>query len=76
MRLPSPTIYLEAKMTQSPRRPSRPLRRTTLPRELQHVNLNAAGVDIGAEAHFAAVPAGRDPQRRDVRQFGAFTADL
>jgi len=76
MRLPSPTIYLEAKMTQSPRRPSRPLRRTTLPRELQHVNLNAAGVDIGAEAHFAAVPAGRDPQGRDVRQFGAFTADL
>ena len=47
-----------------------------LPRELQQVNLNAAGVDIGAESHYVAVPAGRDADGQDVRAFGAFTADL
>jgi hypothetical protein len=45
-----------------------------LPAQLQHVNLHAAGIDIGATAHFVAVPPGSDPQ--PVRQFGAFTADL
>jgi hypothetical protein len=34
---------------------------------LQHLNLNAAGIDIGATAHFVAVPPDRDPQ--PVRQF-------
>jgi hypothetical protein len=48
----------------------------TLPPELRRVNLNAAGVDIGAESHYVAVPEGRDPDGRDVRTFGAFTADL
>jgi transposase len=47
----------------------------TLPPELHRVNLNAAGVDIGAESHYVAVPEGRDPDGRDVRPFGAFTAD-
>jgi transposase len=41
---------------------------------LQHLNLNAAGIDIGATAHFVAVPPDRDPQ--PVRQFATFTADL
>lgn len=76
MRLPSLTIDPEAKMTQSRRTRSGPSRRRSLPPELQHVNLNAAGIDVGAEAHFVAVPAGRDPQGQDVRQVGAFTADL
>jgi len=40
------------------------------------VNLNAAGIDIGADRHFVAVPPGRDPEGHDVREFGAFTADL
>lgn len=48
----------------------------TLPPELHRVNLNAAGIDIGAESHYIAVPEGRDPDGRDVRTFGAFTADL
>jgi transposase len=76
MHLPSPTIDPEAKMTQSARTRSRPSRRTPLPPQLEHVNLDAAGIDIGAEAHFVAVPPGRDPQGQDVRHFGAFTADL
>ena len=45
-----------------------------LPKQLKHVNLNAAGIDVGSETHFVAVPEGRDPQ--PVRQFSSFTADL
>jgi len=33
---------------------------TDLPRHLQHVNLNAAGIDIGSDRHWVAVPEGRD----------------
>ena len=46
----------------------------SLPAQLRHLNLNAAGIDIGATAHFVAVPPDRDPQ--PVRQFATFTADL
>src|SRR6266850_5291479 len=45
-----------------------------LPAHLQHVNLNAAGIDIGSERHWVAVPEGRDEVW--VREFGAFTTDL
>lgn len=45
-----------------------------LPRHLQHVNLNAAGIDIGSDRHWVAVPEGRDEV--SVREFGAFTTDL
>ncbi len=52
-------------------------RGATLPPQLEQVNLNAAGIDVGSTEHWVAVPAGRDPQGgRDVRRFGAFTADL
>lgn len=47
-----------------------------LPREFEQINTNAAGIDIGAQKHFAAVPQGRDPQGRDVRHFDTFTTDL
>lgn len=47
-----------------------------LPPELSHVNLDAAGIDIGAESHWVAVPEGRDPEGRTVREFGCFTVDL
>ena len=40
------------------------------------MNLNAAGIDIGAAQHHVAVPEGRDPDGHDVRAFGTFTADL
>lgn len=36
--------------------------------------LNAAGIDVGSEFHFVAVPSDRD--EKAVRKFGAFTADL
>lgn len=45
-----------------------------LPRHLQHINISAAGIDIGANEHWVAVPEGRDAV--SVRRFGAFTADL
>jgi len=60
-----------------PRRPKAPLASNaslSLPAQLQHLNLHAAGIDIGSTAHFVAVPPDSDPQ--PVRQFGTFTADL
>src|SRR5271154_4517302 len=41
---------------------------------LEKINLNAAGIDVGADKHFVAVPADRDP--KPVRSFRAFTSDL
>jgi transposase len=41
---------------------------------LKQLNLNAAGLDIGAEEIYACVPAGRD--ERSVRAFPTFTRDL
>ena len=47
---------------------------STKPAGLSHLNLNAAGIDVGATSHFVAVPADRAEQ--PVREFEAFTADL
>lgn len=63
-------------MPRSRPHPRQHSRRAKLPAELRTVNLNAAGVDIGADRHFVAVPEGRDPEDHTVRSFGAFTADL
>jgi transposase len=41
---------------------------------LDVVHANAAGIDIGNESHFVAVPPSRDPQ--PVQEFGCWTADL
>ena len=41
---------------------------------LKKINLNAAGIDIGAQAHWVAVPEGRDEVA--VRKFGVLTPDL
>lgn len=41
---------------------------------LPPLNRNAAGIDVGSAAHYAAVPAGRDAE--PVQGFGSFTADL
>ncbi len=59
-----------------PRRPQSRRSRSTsgLPKHLQHINLNAAGIDVGAEFHYVAVPIDRDAQ--PVRRFAAFTEDL
>ena len=45
-----------------------------LPAGLSRVNLNAAGIDVGAESHFVAVPEDRCDTR--VREFEAFTGEL
>jgi transposase len=41
---------------------------------MQVVNPNAAGIDIGSEVHYVAVPPDRDPE--PVRSFKCFTMDL
>ena len=41
---------------------------------LSQLNLNAAGIDVGASSHFVAVPA--DRAEPPVQEFEAFTADL
>jgi transposase len=52
----------------------RPPQATSLPAHLQHLNVNAAAIDIGSTSHFVAVPEGRDTV--NVREFATFTADL
>jgi len=47
-----------------------------LPSEFEQINLNAAGIDIGAQKHYVAVAKGRDPEGRDIRYFDTFTIDL
>ncbi len=41
---------------------------------LEQINLNAAGMDVGAEEVYVAVPKGRDEE--SVRSFPTFTVDL
>ena len=48
--------------------------RERLPAGLSQVNLNAAGIDVGAASHFVAVSA--DRAELPVQEFAAFTADL
>ena len=49
-------------------------RSSAKPAGLSQLNLNTAGIDVGATSHFVAVPAGRAEQ--PVQEFRAFTADL
>ena len=48
--------------------------RSNQPEGIPILNPNAAGLDIGANEIFAAVPVDRDPQ--PVRSFGTFTVEL
>src|SRR3954466_217899 len=59
-------------MSPQPFRPSTP--NPASPPSPPPLNLNAAAIDIGATAHFVAVPPGRDTLA--VREFATFTADL
>jgi len=62
-------------MTKKNKKQSGPRRRVTkVTRVLPLVNGDAAGIDVGASEHYAAVPADRDEM--PVRRFGAFTEDL
>jgi len=51
-------------------------RKVPLPPQLKQINLNAVGIDIGSEEHWAAVPPGRDREGQDVRRFEAFSGSL
>jgi len=43
-------------------------------KELGVINPNSAGIDIGSQEHYVAVPEGRD--KKAVRSFASFTPDL
>ena len=45
-----------------------------IPKHLEHINVWSAGIDIGAESHFVAVPDGCD--EKTVREFKTFTTGL
>jgi len=45
-----------------------------MPKHLEHINIHAAGIDIGATSHFVAVPEGSSETL--VREFKSFTTDL
>jgi len=45
-----------------------------LPKHLQHINVHAAGIDVGSRSHFVAVPEGTSEP--SVREFESFTDDL
>jgi transposase len=45
-----------------------------VPPHLPALNLNAAGIDVGAELHYVSVPEDRDPE--PIRSFGCYTSDL
>ena len=59
-------------VTKKPKKRRR--KKVRLPASLQQVNLDAAGIDIGAGEHYVSVPADRDEQA--VRQFTTLTMDL
>lgn len=49
-------------------------KKMSLPKHLQHLNPNAAGIDIGSRSHWVAVPVGST--NLPVREFQSFTDDL
>lgn len=61
-------------MKREPKCNRKKARYARLPEHLQHINLNAAGIDVGSGSVFAAVPQGRDVET--VREFPCYTADL
>jgi transposase len=53
---------------------SKRTKKANFPPHLQHININAAGIDIGSMSHFVSVPEDRD--ENPVREFKTFTDDL
>jgi transposase len=49
-------------------------KKNALPKHLEHLNMDAAGIDIGSTSHYVAVPA--DRAEKPVREFQSFTSDL
>jgi transposase len=42
--------------------------------DLEQINIDAAGIDIGSEFHYVAVP--EDRAEQSIRKFGCYTADI
>ena len=42
--------------------------------DLKQINMNAAGIDVGSEMHYVAVP--EDRAEQSIRKFSCYTADL
>jgi transposase len=72
----SPTPPTPGKWNQMNRRQRREMMRKMQSEDLslEVVHPHAAGIDIGNESHYVAVPPGRD--RQPVRRFGCTTAEL
>ena len=66
LRQPAYTVIVEGMMSTG--------QSSAKPAGLSQLNLNAAGIDVGATSHYVAVPADRTEQ--PVQEFEAFTADL
>lgn len=49
-------------------------RGSSMPKQLDIMNPDAAGIDIGARHHYVSVPEGRD--KETIRHFGCYTPDL
>lgn len=70
-----PTSMCEDAMTKTiKKQPGDRQRSGKVKRGMPLINVNAAGIDVGANQHYVAVPPDRDEQ--SVRCFGAFTEDL
>lgn len=54
--------------------PTNDIKVMNLPKHLEHINKMAAGIDIGSQSHFVAVPEGCTDVC--VREFKSFTTDL
>ena len=50
------------------------MKKKRLPKSLEKMNLNAAGIDIGSTEHYVAVP--EDRAEKNFRVFQTFTSDL
>jgi len=64
------------KANRTTQRPKEPVHDQEIPKldALKQINLNAAGLDIGDDEIYVAVPEGRNEE--SVRVFGTFTIDL
>src|SRR4030095_6587663 len=70
-----PTSTCEDAMTKTGKKQQRGRQRSgKVERGMPLVNVNAAGIDVGAKQHYVAVPPGRAEPA--VRYFGTFTEDL
>ena len=47
-----------------------------MPNEIQQIREHAAGIDLGSEIHFVAVPPGISPDKLDVQSFPSHTIGL